>query len=215
MAKTNPTSLDGRSQKLSKPAWKPKEQPGPSLRPASPPKHNPWRQRQASIVSDQERPVKPLELKAEEFPVLNNPEKGDKAEEEDKENKEDQQEKQGKQDKQEQTAETISSEQPNPPEPCDASSKASSTTNETQSEGARSPLSRLSTPTRLILEEAADQAAQMMGPQSRCICPMPSEQCSLAFTSYTPRISTSAREIQYSRSTFYMFRDVFWPTALP
>lgn len=164
MAKTNPTSLDGRSQKLSKPAWKPKEQPGPSLRPASPPKHNPWRQRQASIVSDQERPVKPLELKAEEFPVLNNPEKGDKAEEEDKENKEDQQEKQGKQDKQdkqEQTAETTSSEQPNLPEPCDASSKASSTTNETQSEGARSPLSRLSTPTRLILEEAADQAAQM------------------------------------------------------
>ncbi|KAM0459703.1 hypothetical protein ACHAPV_005417 [Trichoderma viride] len=164
MAKTNPTSLDGRSQKLSKPAWKPKEQPGPSLRPASPPKHNPWRQRQASIVSDQEKPAKPLELKAEEFPVLNNPEKEDKedkdekAEEEDKEDQEDQESQQAKQ---EQTADITSSEQPNPPEPCDASSKASSTTNETQSEGARSPLSRLSTPTRLILEEAADQAAQM------------------------------------------------------
>lgn len=167
MAKTNPTSLDGRSQKLSKPAWKPKEQPGPSLRPASPPKHNPWRQRQASIVSDQEKPAKPLELKAEEFPVLNNPEKEDKEDKEDEEDKaeeedkEDQEDQESQQPKQEQTADITSSEQPNPPEPCDASSKASSTTNETQSEGARSPLSRLSTPTRLILEEAADQAAQM------------------------------------------------------
>ncbi|KAL7895799.1 hypothetical protein HDV64DRAFT_270903 [Trichoderma sp. TUCIM 5745] len=159
MAKTKPTSLDGRSQKLSKPAWKPKEQPLPSLRPASPPKHNPWRQRQASIASDQEKPVKPLELKAEEYPVLNHPSKEDKAEEEDREKTEDQPE---IQQKQEQTADTTSSEQPNPPELCDASSKASTTTNETQSEDARSPLSRLSTPTRLILEEAADQAAQIL-----------------------------------------------------
>lgn len=155
MAKTKPTSLDGRSQKLSRPAWKPKEQPLPSLRPASPPKHNPWRQRQASIVSDQDKPAKPLELKAEEYPVLNHPPKEDKAEEEDKEGQPE------KQEKQEQTADTTSSEQPNPPELCDASSKASTTTNETQSEDARSPLSRISTPTRLILEEAADQAAQM------------------------------------------------------
>lgn len=143
MAKTKPTSLDGRSQKLSKPAWKPKEQPGPSLRPASPPKQNPWRQRQASVTSDQEKPAKPLELKVEEFPVLNTPEKDEKEE------------------RQEKAADTTSSEKPNLPESCDASSKASSSTNETQSEDTRSGVSRLSTPTRLILEEAADQAAKM------------------------------------------------------
>lgn len=154
MAKTNPTSLDGRSQKLSKPSWKPKEQPGPSLRPASPPKHNPWRQRQASVVSDQGKPAKPVGLKVEEYPVLKNIEQEDKPEEVE----EAKQEKQGKEGK---TADTTSSKQPIPPEPCDASSKANSITNETQSEDARSLPSRLSTPTRLILEEAADQAAQM------------------------------------------------------
>ncbi|PTB47193.1 uncharacterized protein TrAFT101_003375 [Trichoderma asperellum] len=144
MAKTKPTSLDGRSQKLSKPAWKPKEQPGPSLRPASPPKQNPWRQRQASVASDQEKPAKPLELKVEEFPVLSTPEKD------------------GKEERQEKAADTTSSEKPNLPESCDASSKASSSTNETQSEDTRSGVSRLSTPTRLILEEAADQAAKIL-----------------------------------------------------
>lgn len=143
MAKTKPTSLDGRSQKLSKPAWKPKEQPGPSLRPASPPKQNPWRQRQASVASDQEKPAKPLELKVEEFPALSTPEKD------------------GKEERQEKAADTTSSEKPNLTESCDASSKASSSTNETQSEDTRSGVSRLSTPTRLILEEAADQAAKM------------------------------------------------------
>jgi hypothetical protein len=87
--------------------------------------------------------------------VLNHPEKDEKAEAEDEENKKETEE------EEEKPVDTISSEQPNLPEPCDASSKASSTTDETQSEGARSPLSRISTPTRLILEEAADQAAQM------------------------------------------------------
>lgn len=140
MAKTKPTSLDGRSQKLSKPAWKPKEQQGPSLRPASPPKQNPWRQRQASVVADQEKPVKPLELKVEEFPVLSAPEKGGKVQK---------------------AVDITFSENPNPPGSCGTSSKASSTTNETQSEDTRSGVSRLGTPTRLILEEAADQAAKM------------------------------------------------------
>lgn len=146
MAKPKQTSLDGRSQKLSKPAWKPKDQPRPGLRPASPPKHNPWRQRQASGVPDQEKPVNPLALKVDDFPVLSIPEREEKEEKEAKEEK---------------VADTTSSERPNPPESCDASSKASSTTIETQSEDTRSGVSRLSTPTRLILEEAADQAAKM------------------------------------------------------
>ncbi|KAL6911113.1 hypothetical protein GGI43DRAFT_37662 [Trichoderma evansii] len=144
MAKTKPTSLDGRSQKLSKPIWKPKEQQGSSLRPASPPKQNPWRQRQASIVPDQEKPLKPLELKVEEFPALSTPQKEEKEE------------------RVEKVAEITFSETPNPPESCDASSKASSITNETQSEDTRSGVSRLGTPTRLILEEAADQAAKIL-----------------------------------------------------
>ncbi|KAL7926665.1 hypothetical protein ACQKWADRAFT_281029 [Trichoderma austrokoningii] len=163
MAKTNPTSLDGRSQKLSKPPWKPKEQPGPSLRPAPPPKHNPWHPRRVSAVSDKEKPEMTPELKAEEHPVLSDAEKEDKAEdkaEEEEGNKDDEQEEQEKEGK---TADATSSEQPDPPEPCDASSsKANSTTNETQSEDARSSRSRLSMPTRLILEEAADQAAQIL-----------------------------------------------------
>jgi hypothetical protein len=134
MAKTKPTSLDGRSQKLSKPTWKPKEQPGPSLRPASPPKNNPWRKKVASSASRQEKPAKSLQLATEEFPELSIPERG---------------------------VDIAASEKANSPSSCDVPSKASSTTNEIQSEETRSDVSRLSTPTRLILEEAADQAAKM------------------------------------------------------
>ncbi|KAH6608776.1 hypothetical protein Trco_002122 [Trichoderma cornu-damae] len=136
MAKTKPTSLDGRSQKLSKPAWKPKDQPGASLKPASPPKDNPWHRRLASPVSDHEGPPKPLQLTTEEFPELSTPKAA--------------------------TGSGASAGEKAPsPQSCGVS-KSSSTTSDTRSEETRSDLSRLSTPSRLILEEAADQAAKIL-----------------------------------------------------
>ncbi|KAK1249078.1 hypothetical protein MKX07_002594 [Trichoderma sp. CBMAI-0711] len=140
MAKTKPTSLDGRSQKLSKPAWKPKEEAGPSLRPASPPKQNPWHQRStASTVPNLKQPPKSLQkpLAEEEFPELKT---GDSAADDLLPSKEAQRE---------------------PSQGCNVS-KSSCSTNETHSDESRSAVSRLSTPTRLILEEAADQAAKIL-----------------------------------------------------
>lgn len=135
MAKTKPTSLDGRSQKLSKPAWKPKDEAGPSLKPASPPKDNPWHRHSTPAASDHEESAKSLPLAAEEYPELSTS-KG--------------------------VIDTLTSERAQiHASPLCAVSKSSSSTDESQSEETRSGVSRLSTPTRLILEEAADQAAKM------------------------------------------------------
>ncbi|PNP48189.1 hypothetical protein THARTR1_10330 [Trichoderma harzianum] len=71
MAKTKPTSLDGRSQKLSKPAWKPKDPAGPNLKPASPPKTNPWNRNPIPAASDhKDSSTKTQPLADEEFPEL-------------------------------------------------------------------------------------------------------------------------------------------------
>ncbi|KAL6854595.1 hypothetical protein J3F83DRAFT_754149 [Trichoderma novae-zelandiae] len=140
MAKTKPTSLDGRSQKLSKPAWKPNDEASPSLRPASPPKENPWHRRSAAqTVPDVKQSLKSLQqpLAEEEFPELKT---GDSAADDPLPSEETQRE----------------------PSPSCNVSKSSCSTNETQSDDTRSVVSRLSTPTRLILEEAADQAAKIL-----------------------------------------------------
>ncbi|UKZ79216.1 hypothetical protein TrVFT333_006966 [Trichoderma virens FT-333] len=144
MAKTKPTSLDGRSQKLSKPAWKPKDQAGPSLKPASPPKTNPWNRRPTPAASDHQDSTKSVPLATEEFPELSSSggatgtAAGEKAE-----------------------VETGAEAEIQAAPLCDES-KSSSSTTESQSEESRSGVSRLSTPTRLILEEAADQAAKIL-----------------------------------------------------
>ncbi|KAL7928098.1 hypothetical protein V8C35DRAFT_318948 [Trichoderma chlorosporum] len=137
MAKTKPTSLDGRSQKLPKPAaWKPKDQAGPSLKPASPPKTNPWNRKLAPAAPDHQDSTKSVPLATEEFPELSasgvatEPAASEKAE-------------------------------VHASPPFDVS-KSSCSTNETQSEESVSGVSRISTPTRLILEEAADQAAKIL-----------------------------------------------------
>ncbi|PTB71184.1 hypothetical protein M440DRAFT_1406722 [Trichoderma longibrachiatum ATCC 18648] len=140
MAKTKPTSLDGRTQKLSKPAWKPKDEAGPSLRPASPPRQNPWHRHSAApAVADDKTssksPQKPLA--EEEFPELKT---GDSAADDP----------------------LPSEEAQRDPSPSCNVSKSSCSTNETHSDETRSAMSRLSTPTRLILEEAADQAAKIL-----------------------------------------------------
>ncbi|KAL7904352.1 hypothetical protein GGI35DRAFT_463330 [Trichoderma velutinum] len=136
MAKTKPTSLDGRSQKLSKPTWKPKDQAGPSLKPASPPKTNPWNRVSIPAASDHDDSTKTQPLADEEFPELSTSAG---------------------------TADTATSEtaetQASPL--CDVS-KSSCSTNETQSDESMSGVSRVSTPTRLILEEEADQAAKIL-----------------------------------------------------
>ncbi|PTB67160.1 hypothetical protein BBK36DRAFT_1168655 [Trichoderma citrinoviride] len=140
MAKTKPTSLDGRSQKLSKPAWKPKEEPGPSLKPASPPRENPWHRRSSAPAGpDDKQPLKSLRrpLAEEEFPELKT---GDGAADDALPSEEAQRE----------------------PSPSCNVSKSSCSTIETHSDETRSAVSRLSTPTRLILEEAADQAAKIL-----------------------------------------------------
>ncbi|KAH0491431.1 hypothetical protein TgHK011_002864 [Trichoderma gracile] len=140
MAKTKPTSLDGRSQKLSKPAWKPKEEAGPSMRPASPPRQNPWHRSSATpTVPSAKQPPKSLRkpLAEEEFPELKT---GDSAADDPLPGEEAQREQ-------------IPS--------CNVS-KSSCSTNETHSDETTSAVSRLSTPTRLILEEAADQAAKIL-----------------------------------------------------
>ncbi|KAL6690181.1 hypothetical protein J3F84DRAFT_389943 [Trichoderma pleuroticola] len=138
MAKTKPTSLDGRSQKLSKPAWKPKDPAGPNLKPASPPKTNPWNRNPIPAGSDhKDSSTKTQPLADEEFPELGT--SGVAADTAASE-----------------TAETRAS------PPCDVSKSSCSTNEETQSEESISGVSRISTPTRLILEEEADQAAKIL-----------------------------------------------------
>ncbi|KAL6791250.1 hypothetical protein GGI42DRAFT_336461 [Trichoderma sp. SZMC 28013] len=138
MAKTKPTSLDGRSQKLSKPTWKPKDPAAPNLKPASPPKTNPWNRNPIPAASDHEdSSTKTQPLADEEFPELGT--SGVAADTAASE-----------------TAETHAS------PPCDVSKSSCSTNEETQSEESISGVSRISTPTRLILEEEADQAAKIL-----------------------------------------------------
>lgn len=140
MAKTKPTSLDGRSQKLSKPTWKPKDPAESSLKPASPPKTNPWNRNPIPAASSEHKDSSPKTqpLADEEFPELGT--SGVAADTAASE-----------------TAETHAS------PPCDVSKSSCSTNEETQSEESISisGVSRISTPTRLILEEEADQAAKM------------------------------------------------------
>ncbi|KAL7780798.1 hypothetical protein V8C43DRAFT_320363 [Trichoderma afarasin] len=142
MAKTKPTSLDGRSQKLSKPTWKPKDPTESNLKPASPPKTNPWNRNSISAASASEHEdssTKSQPLADEEFPELGT--SGVAADTAASE-----------------TAETHAS------PPCDVSKSSCSTNEETQSEESISisGVSRISTPTRLILEEEADQAAKIL-----------------------------------------------------